>query len=125
MKPFHRTNFLFGDGLILGAGLSLQLGYLSSCSKMDLPFIYPRSWKEALVYRGLVRVTCIICNDVSLRSRLAPFLSKMWPLKRHNQPINALFRRMLDLITLKYATMICKSQICLKPICPVGGGEQR
>lgn len=36
------------QGLILGAGLSLQLDYHSSCSKMDLPFIHPGSSKEGL-----------------------------------------------------------------------------
>ena len=35
IKPIHRTNFFWGGGLILIAGLSFQLDYYSNCSKMD------------------------------------------------------------------------------------------
>ena len=69
-KPIHRTNFLWGGGLILIGGFSFQLDYHSNFSKMDLPFIYPRLLKEVLLYQGL--------------SRLAPSFSKGWSLKRHN-----------------------------------------
>ena len=105
-------------------------GYRSSFWKMDIPFIHPRSLKEIMVYRGLVTVTCIICNDLSRRSKLATSLSKRWPLKRHNQPINAPFRRMFDWRggvlywknNIRISTMNCKSQICLTPICNVRMG---
>ena len=46
IKPIHRTNFLWGGGLMLIAGLSFQLEYHSNCSKMDLPFINEGCWRK-------------------------------------------------------------------------------
>ena len=92
---------------MLGAGLLL---------------IHPISLKEVLVYWVFVKVTCItVCNDISPGCRLALNLSKKWPWKQHYQPINDFLDSCLTQekdcfivkITLKYPTMICKSQIRL------------
>ena len=102
---------------MLGAGLLL---------------IHPISLKEVLVYWVFVKVTCItVCNDISPGCRLALNLSKMWPWKQHYQPINDFLDSCLTQekdcfivkITLKYPTMICKSQIRLNPICPFRGAK--
>ena len=72
------------------AGLPLQLLHdgltVHSFKVFERITTLPKTCKSSLYH----------FNDISPQGRLAPSVSKRWPLKRHYQPINALFRRMFD-----------------------------
>ena len=81
MKPFHRTGFLWDDGVILGPRV------ITSAAPKDLPIIYSKFMIKVLAPWGVLKLTCVIdFNDVSLPKQKwaieTSFSTHVWPKRR-------------------------------------------
>lgn len=81
MKTFHRTGFLWGDGVILGPRV------ITPAPPKDLPSIYPKFMIKVLVHWGVLNLTWIIdFNNVSLlKQKVAietSFSTHVWPKRK-------------------------------------------
>lgn len=80
MKTFHRTGFLWGDGVILGPRV------ITPAPPKDLPSIYIKFMIKVLVHWGVLNLTWIIDFNVSLLKQKVTietsFSTHVWPKRR-------------------------------------------